>query len=122
MSSPLEPVVLVEYVPQSIIRDAFNAERIVERARQGELREVIAGYNTHLHGRQRAKMNRDPRTQVRFTLSTRSQMVSFYTPEGKLLATGHRYLRRDGGLAGSGMVNPKTLFLPDRILAVRRSH
>ena len=110
----------VEEVSPHIIRDMFNTGRFTERAACRDIRMNVLDYNNHLTRREREKMNRDPRTQVRFTKCTRSQMVLYSAQDGKRLALAHRYLRPDGQLAGSGMVNPHKLFLRDRIVAAYR--
>ena len=94
----------------------------MERSNRGELKRKVLDYNTHLSGRQRTKKNRDTRTKIRFTKCTRSQMILFSTLEGKPVAVAFQYLRPDGVLAGSGMADPKRLFLDDgTILAVRQT-
>jgi hypothetical protein len=40
---------------------------------------------------------------------TRSQIVTYYTREGTLVAYVHQYLRPDGTLGGSGRPKPKVL-------------
>ena len=112
----------VEWVSAEIIRQAFNESQILQRTGRGELRRRVVDYNTHLNARQRTKMNRDHRTVVRFIKCTRSQMVLYSTLEGKPIALAHQYMRPDGELAGSGMANPKKLFLDNRILAVRNRY
>ena len=89
----------------------FNQQQIVARAAAGELTVTIGDYDYHLNRRQLRRMNRDVRTRVRFPYCTRSQYVIYQTLGGALVATGHRYRRPDGALAGSGRVNPHWLWL-----------
>lgn len=110
----------MEWVTPHIIRDAFNQAQFVLRANKRELKRIVLNYTTHLTRKQRARMNRDERTQIPFTSCTRSQMILFATWEGKALAIAHQYLRPDGQLAGSGMANPHAVFLNDRIIKLSR--
>lgn len=104
----------LEYVSESIIRDAFNKGRFFERAKSGELRHRIMDYNTHLSSRQRRKLGepKEPRC-------TRSQMVAYYDQAGKMVAAVHQYKRRDGSLRG--LPDPKRLVYGNRRLAVRQA-
>lgn len=91
------------------LRRLFNGEHILSRTRARQLVRRVLDYDNHLTRRQVTKMNRDPRTRVRFTRCTRSQMVLFSTPSGAAVAIAHQYAKQDGSLAGSGKADPKWL-------------
>ena len=50
---------------------------------------------------------------------TWSQILVYYSLDGKPVAIVHQYLRPDGTIGGSGLPDPKRLFFPDRIVSVR---
>jgi hypothetical protein len=86
-----------------MVRFEFNDRRILERAAQGDIVEEIdpghpPGPNTHLPA------------------GTLSQTVWFKDRAGFPLARAHRYLCRDGLLAGSGFPDPKSIFNPSEVL------
>ena len=96
----------VQFVSESIIREAFNSGQFWERARRGEFLVEI-DRNSHLK-RGRAR-------DVGQQYCTRSQFVLYFDEDG-LVAAMHQYRRLDGTLGASGMPDPKYLRLEDRIL------
>ena len=102
-----EPV----WVSEEIIRERFNAGQFEQRVQRGDLSRRVLRPDNHLSRRQRLKIG-EPRC-------TRSQMVLYRTTEGKPVALVHRYRRRTGELGGSGMADPKRLFICGEVIAVR---
>ena len=49
---------------------------------------------------------------------TLSQMLKFYDSNGVVVAKAHRYLRPDGKLAASGMIDPKRV-VRDGVMYIR---
>ncbi len=121
MSTVSPQYTVVAWVSEETIRQAFNEGRFLERVERGELTIRLMYYDTHLSKRQREKKNGDDSTRIRFTKCTRSQMVLFLDADGKPIAKAHRYKRRDGRLAGSGMVDPKWLVVDGLLLKPRLS-
>lgn len=103
----------IEWVTQDMIQDIFNKCQYYEKVKKGELEHRIIGYNNHLSSRQRKKIS-EP-------WCTRSQMVLYSTLEGKPVVLVHQYRRKNGELGASGLPDPKKIFLPDRIIAVKQS-
>jgi len=81
------------------LRKIFNEDRYTERGESGELRVEIK--------RSRKVLTDKVRNWVPGTLS---QEVRYYDQDGLLLAKAHRYLRPDGKLAASGLIDPKRVF------------
>jgi len=81
------------------LRQLFNEGRFVERGESGELRVEIS--------RSKEVTENKVRNWVPGTLS---QELKFFDPTtGLLVAKAHRYIRPDGLLAASGMVDPKRI-------------
>ena len=78
------------------MRRIFNRGRFQERAAAGELTVVIK--------RSVPAIDSTIRNWVPGTLS---QELRYYDKDNNLLAKTHRYLRPDGGLAASGLEDPK---------------
>jgi hypothetical protein len=97
----------VEWVTPDIIREHFNRSQIFEQAQSGQI-VTWAKRDSHPE-------NPPPGEPV----CTRSQIVYYYTQDNAPIAIVHQYLRPDGTLGGSGLPDPKRLFLPDRIISVR---
>jgi hypothetical protein len=77
----------------------FNIGRYTERAASGELILIVKKSRLCLDS---AIRNWIPGTE--------SQELHFVDNNTNLLARAHRYLRPDGLLAASGMIDPKRLF------------
>jgi hypothetical protein len=77
----------------------FNEGQYVEKAARGELQMIV-------------KKSRDAQmTFIRnWVPGTQSQEVHFLDADNNLVAKAHRFLRPDGTLAASGMVDPKRVF------------
>lgn len=102
----------VEYVSSDIIRQEFNRHHIDEKVKSGQ---VIAFLKRNSH------LSSPPEGEP---YCTHSQIIYYYTQSGhllSLLAVAHQYLRPDATIGGSGKPDPKRLYLPDKILAVRSS-
>jgi hypothetical protein len=77
----------------------FNNGQYVERAGRGELTIVVK--KTRI-----AQM-----THIRnWTPGTQSQELHFLDADNNVVAKAHRFLRPDGNLAASGMIDPKRVF------------
>lgn len=97
----------VEWVTTDIIRHHFNNSQILEKVRLGELKSIIKR-NSYLST-----------LPVGEPVCTHSQIVYYYTQEDEPIAVVHQYLRPDGTFGGSGLPDPKRLFLEDHIISVR---
>mgnify|MGYP000135597185 CR=1 FL=1 len=106
---PINAELPVEWVTKEIIRQMFNDEHIIQRADSGELIKQITR-SSHLDN----PPNKEP-------YCTHSQIIRYYSLDGEPLAVAHQYLRPDGTLGASGKPDPKRLYLPDRVIAVRSS-
>lgn len=95
----------VEWVSEDHIRQLFNDSGLYRRAQEGEL-------SIHLKRQSHRAPDGEP-------FCTHSQIVYYFTPEGNLLAVVHQYQRPDGTLGGSGLPDPKRLYLPGKSIAVR---
>ena len=85
---------------------------MAEKLARGEAVEQVLDSLRHLGAKERQAKNRDERTRFQFTRCTESQIVLYKATDGAPIAICHRYRRRDGTLAGSGLNSPKTLFMP----------
>lgn len=122
MSSPSGETFQVQWVSPSIIREEFNQGLYEERVERRELFRRVDQYDNHLTRKICRSKNRDPRTVEEFTYCTRAQTITYHKLDRTLVCTAFRYIRRNGTLAGSGMVDPKTLYLEDgRVLSMERS-
>ena len=97
----------VEWVSREIIRQHFNNGQFYDQVKSGRL---VAHLNRSSHP------DKPPAGEP---VCTWSQIVYYYTPNGDPVAIVHQYLRPDGALGGSGLPDPKRLFLQDRVLSVR---
>ena len=97
----------VHWVTSDIIRQHFNNGQILEKVKSGEL-ITYTKRNSH--------PSNPPAGEP---VCTRSQIVYYYTQKGTPVAIVHQYLRPDGTIGGSGLPDPKRLFLHDRIISVR---
>jgi hypothetical protein len=86
-----------------MVRSEFNDRRILERVARGEIVEQI-------------EPGRPPGPNTRLPAGTLSQTVWFKDLAGQPLARAHRYLCRDGLLAGSGFPDPKSIFNSGEVL------
>ena len=86
-----------------MVRSEFNDRRILERVAQGDIVEEI-------------EPGRPPGPHTRLPAGTLSQTVWYNDQSGQRLARAHRYLCRDGLLAGSGFPDPKSIFNPGEVL------
>ncbi len=98
----------VEWVSARIIRQEFNNRQIYKKLLIGEIVETCPKSN-HLS---------DPKA-VGEPYCTHNQMVFYYTLEGEPVAIVHQYYRQDGTIGGSGLPDPKKIFLEDKIMAYR---
>lgn len=105
--TPSPPELPVYWVASSEIRRVFNQAGYLEKVKSGE---VIVDRRRNSHP------NPPPPGEP---FCTHSQIIYYYTKDGLPLAVVHQYLRPDGTLGGSGLPDPKRLFLPDKILSVR---
>ncbi len=101
-----------EWVSRESIHELFNQCQYYERTISGDLKKKVFRYDNHLNSRQRSKCE-EP-------YCTRSQMVLYSTLDGKPVALVHQYKRKDGTLGGSGLPDPKRLFVSGRLIAVRQ--
>lgn len=95
-----------ERVPAHIIRQYFNESQIYKKMASGE-------YTTYI--KRSSHPNPPPPGEP---YCTHSQIVYYYTKDGRPVAIVHQYLRPNGSIGASGMPDPKRLFLADRILYV----
>jgi hypothetical protein len=85
------------------LRKIFNEDRFAERGESGELRVEVV--------RSREVLTDKVNNWIAGTLS---QELRYYDKSTNLLvAKAHRYLRPDGKLAASGMVDPKRVVRDD---------
>jgi hypothetical protein len=78
------------------LRKMFNEDRIAERGESGDLTVKIT----------RSREVTENRIE-NWMPGTQSQELRYYDRESNLVAKAHRYLRPDGKLAASGLVDPK---------------
>ena len=85
----------------------FNDGKYTERAAAGEFRIVVA------------KSRVTQMTHIRnWVPGTESQEIHFLDSKGDIVVKAHRFLRPDGQLAASGLVDPKRIFLNGEIFAL----
>jgi hypothetical protein len=80
------------------LRAMFNDDRYWQRAKAGELREVIVR-----DGHPSAPKANEP-------FCTRSQTIIYRDRAGQRVVVVHQYLRQDGTLGASGAPDPKKLW------------
>jgi len=97
----------VEWVTEDIIRQYFNDGQFVEKLKSGQL---VA------HTKRSSHPNKPPRGEP---ICTWSQIVYYCTLSGRTIAIVHQYLRPDGTIGASGLPDPKSLILKDKIISVR---
>lgn len=97
----------VEWITHEIIRQYFNNSQIFDQVQSGQL-DAITKRSSHPENPPAGE-----------PVCTRSQIVYYYTKDGKPVAIVHQYLRPDGTIGASGRPDPKRLFLADRIISVR---
>ncbi len=95
-----------EWVPDDEIRRVFNDGHYLEMLANGELIAIL------LKDRPAKPSSGQPH-------GTRSQILTYKSKTGKLVALVHQYLRPDGTLGASGLPDPKRLLHNNRLLAVR---
>ncbi len=77
----------------------FNEGRYAERVASGDLLLVVK------------KSRLTEMTQIRnYVPGTESQEVHITNRDGELLVKAHRFLRPDGKLAASGLIDPKRIY------------
>ena len=86
-----------------MVRHEFNQRRILDGVVRGDIVVEID-----------ASRPPDPRRNL--PAGTLSQNLWFKDRSGAPLARAHRYLCLDGGLAGSGYPDPKSVFNPTEVL------
>lgn len=74
----------------------FNEGGYVDRAKQGEIREVVTHSGT-------------PSPEIGLPLGSQSQMISYLDKNGTELARAHRFVLPDGSIGASGKPDPKRL-------------
>ena len=85
----------VQLVSEDDLRARFNAGKYWQRARAGELRQVL-------------RRNGHPTTdQSGEPFCTRSQVLAYFDPQGLCVAVVRQYLRPDGTIGASGQPDPK---------------
>ena len=110
MTPPIEPIDPrpVEKLSPNIIRQIFNSEEYFEKINSVEIYTCISK-NSHLE---------NPRPPDPYC--THSQILYYYSQEPRLVAIVHQYQRPDGSLGQSGLPDPKKVFLPERIIQLRK--
>src|SRR5258707_5793401 len=78
------------------LRKIFNEDRFVERAESGEFRMEIKRSKEVLTAKVKD-----------WIPGTQSQDLRFFDKNNLLVVKAHRYLRPDGKLAASGLIDPK---------------
>lgn len=101
--SPQSSRPTVKVVCLWFVRFEFNVRGILEGVAQGDIVEEIGD-------------SRPPPSHRTLPLGTLSQTLWFKNRAGDKLARAHRYLCPDGGLAGSGFPDPKSVFNPGEVL------
>lgn len=79
------------------LRRLFNEGGIWERARAGELTQIV----------QKERHPSPPRAAE--PPCTRSQIITYHDRDGRRVALVHQYIRPDGSIGASGMPDPKEL-------------
>ncbi len=99
------------FVPNPIIREAFNSGQFWERAQSGEF---TLEFERNTHYSREVAIERD------FMYCTRSQTVRYFDGFGELIAVVHQIRNPDGTIGASGKPDPKFLRLETEVLKVRR--
>jgi hypothetical protein len=81
-------------VPEAQLRQLFAQNRILERLALGEVREDIVRSGT-------------PSPDSGQDAGTMSRYVAYFDRWGVLLAEAHYFLRQDGSIGASGLIDPK---------------
>lgn len=89
------------------MRRIFNEDRFAERGDSGDLRVKIT--------RSKEVLTDKVKDWIPGTLS---QELKYYDANNLLVAKAHRYLRPDGKLAASGMIDPKRV-VRDGVMYIR---
>jgi len=105
--TPSQKEIPVEWVSNTTIRKIFNQGGYVKQIEKGELT---------VHRKRNSHPDPPPKGEP---FCTHSQILYYYTKDGSPVAIVHQYLRPDGSIGGSGLPDPKRLFLPEKIIAVR---
>lgn len=100
----------IRIVSEPIIREAFNAGKFWERARQREF-IIEVRHDSHYSRRQARKRGH--------RYCSRSQVVRYLDDDRNLIAVVHQIRTPDGNLGASGKPDPKYLRLDDVALKVR---
>jgi hypothetical protein len=86
----------------------FNDARYAERVKSGELQLVVK------------KSRITNMTYIRnYIPGTESQELHILTMDGTLLVKAHRFLRPDGQLAASGLIDPKRIYDNGEIVGIK---
>ncbi len=88
----------VVFIPEDDIRTMFDEGSYCELAAVGVFTTFYA-YNKHHH----------PCTED-LPHCTMSQRLGFRDGDGKTVAEAHRFLKPDGEIGGSGLLDPKVIF------------
>jgi hypothetical protein len=96
------------WVDEWEVRRIFNEDRFAERGDVGELRVRIT--------RSKEVLTAKVKDWIPGTLS---QELKYYNEDNILVAKAHRYLRPDGKLAASGMIDPKRV-VRDGVMYIRK--
>jgi hypothetical protein len=99
-----KPPNIVQRVTSAELCRIFNEERYAERVEEGELTLVV-------------KKSRITKMQeIRDWIPhTESQEIHILDKDNNLLVKAHRFLRPDGKLAASGLIDPKRIFLNGKL-------
>lgn len=92
----------VKYVCLWLVRHEFNVRGVLEGVARGD---IVVDVDD----------SRPPPVSRRLPVGTLSQNLWFKDQAGAKLARAHRYLCLDGGLAGSGFPDPKSVFNPGEV-------
>ncbi len=88
----------------------FNENRYAERARVGEFMVRVTR-----DGHPSPERSGEPDC-------TRSQILAYFDGNGQKVALVHQYLRPDGSLGGSGMQDPKVLYVDGVLYSFQAPH
>jgi hypothetical protein len=87
-------------VTSAELRKIFNEGQYTERVATGKLRLIVK------------KSRVTQMTEIKTWIpGTESQELHFLDKAGEIVVKAHRFLRPDGQLAASGLVDPKRIFL-----------
>ena len=94
-------------MPAKELRHVFNDGDYQGRLTRGQLvARIIAD-------------NHPSKSKAREPYCTRSQVLQYRRTDGAVVALVHRYLRQDGTLGASGVVDPKRIYLASEILSAQ---